>query len=332
MSSAPFPWQNDQWQRLLRQIKEDRLAHAYLLTGDRGLGKRAFASAAAQLLLCEQSAESRACETCRSCELFSAGSNPDLMLIEPESSQVIKVDQIRELSNFSSKTSHGRRRKVLILDDVDKLNTNAANALLKTLEEPPGNTLLFLVTAIPGKLPATIRSRCQRVVFAIPEYEAALEWLQEQTGDQQGMASLLKQANGRPLLALQMIDGEEGETRKKIDKALAAVASGGLDPVEFSAQGKNIGPDKILEQLWYLTVTCIKGILSDQENTFADQQEQAVLQVLSTSTRSEDELLARLLAVNGSVDEARKQLAGSSNPNPQLLLEGILWRWSRLTR
>lgn len=332
MSSAPYPWQNNQWQRLLRQIKDDRLAHAYLLTGESGLGKHAFAIAAAQLLLCEQAAESHACGSCRSCELFNAGSNPDMMLIEPESSRVIKVDQIRELSTYSSKTSHGNRRKVLILDDVDTLNLNAANALLKTLEEPPGNTLLFLVTAIPGKLLATIKSRCQRIVFAIPEYQLALKWLQEQTEDQQGTASLLMQANGRPLLALQMLDGEEGKTRNKINEALTDIANGRLDPVEFSAHGKSIGPDKILEQLWYLTAIGIKNILSGETNSFADQQAQAVLQVLKTSTRSKDELLARLLAVNGSVDEARKQLTSSSNPNPQLLLEGILWRWSRLMR
>jgi len=330
MSSAPYPWQSDQWQRLTSQLQDNRLAHAYLLTGEKGLGKHAFANAAAKLLLCERQEENYACGSCRSCELFSAGSNPDLLTIEPENSQVIKVDQIRELTVFASKTSHGNRRKVLILDCADALNINAANALLKTLEEPPGSMVLFLITATPGKLLATIRSRCQRILFATPNSQTALDWLAEQSGDHPDLESMLKQAGFRPLLALSLLDGVESEERNKIIEALAAVFSGRLDPVEFAAHGKAIGADKILEQLWYLTATSIKQFIIEKTTSLSNKQLQSILQTLANSKRSEDELLGRMLAVNQSIDEARKQLASASNPNPQLLLEGILWRWSRL--
>ena len=332
MNSAPYPWQLNQWQRLLTQLQDNRLAHAYVLTGDKGLGKHAFANAASQLLLCEQPEGLNACGNCRSCELFVAGSNPDLMIVGPESSQIIKVDQIRELSDFANKTSHGNRRKVIIVDRADALNINAANALLKTLEEPPETTVLLLITAMPGRLLATIRSRCQRILFGTPDAQTALHWLTEQAGNQAALPSLLEYANNRPLLALQMFESEEGEQRDRLAQALTAIVAGKLDPVEFAAHGKNIGADKILEQLWHLTATTIKQFLAANEEDSADQQLALILQELSNSSRSENDLLGRMLAVNHSVDEARKQLASASNPNSQLLLEGILWRWSRLVR
>ena len=330
MSPAPFPWQSNQWQRLFVQLQGDRLAHAYLLTGEKGLGKHAFAIAAAQLLLCERPDDTQACGSCRSCELFAAGTNPDLMTIEPENSQVIKIDQVRELSDFSVKTSHGNRRKVLILDQADALNINAANALLKTLEEPPGSTVLFLITATPAKLLATIRSRCQRIVFAPPDVLTAQEWLAEEAGDQSDLETHLKEANYRPLLALQLLDGKESEERNNVIEALTAIFTGKLNPVEFAANAKNIGADKILEHLWFLTATSVKQVLTENEDNLKDGKAGAILQLLAASSRSQDDLLGRLLAVNQSVDEARTQLAGASNPNQQLLLESILWRWSRL--
>jgi DNA polymerase-3 subunit delta' len=332
VTAIPYPWQISQWRRLIGQLHGDRLAHGYLLTGEPGLGKKDFAIAAAQLLLCENPEESDPCNACRSCELFKAGTNPDLLTIAPESSRVIKVDQIRQLTEFANKTSHGKKRKLVVLDRVEALNINAANALLKTLEEPPANTVLFLITANPGRLLATITSRCQRVLFTPPAFSVAREWLIGKAGQTEGLESLLRMARGRPLSALQLLNSEEVTEQTGIIEALTAIFAGRLDPVEFSSHGKNIGADKILEQLWYLTAGSIKGFLIQNPHAETDDQLQFILRNLAHSKRSKDELLARLMSVNGSVDEARRQLASTSNPNPQLLLEGILWRWSRLIR
>jgi DNA polymerase-3 subunit delta' len=332
MSAVPYPWHVSQWRRLIGQLHGNRLAHGYLLTGEPGLGKKDFANAAAKLLLCENPAESEACNACRSCELFNAGTNPDLMTIAPESSRVIKIDQIRELKDFTNKTSHGRRRKLVVLDQVEALNINAANALLKSLEEPPASTVLFLITANPGRLLATIISRCQRILFTPPAVSVGREWLSAEAGKQEGLESLLRMARGRPLAALRLLDSEQVTEQSNILDALTAIFAGRLDPIEFAGHGKSIGVEKILEQLWYLTASSIKGFLIQDPHAETDQQLQAVVQNLIQSKRSKDELLARLMSVIGSVDEARRQLASASNPNPQLLLEGILWRWSRLVR
>ena len=110
--------------------------------------------------------------------LYQAGNNPDVLIVAPEDSRVVRIDQIRSLIDFAWQTSHAVGRQVIILEQAEAMNPSAANALLKTLEEPPGQLLLLLITDNPGKLLPTIRSRCQRIVFNVPERDAAaLAWL-----------------------------------------------------------------------------------------------------------------------------------------------------------
>jgi len=132
-----------------------------LFVGERGVGKKQLALDFSKRLLCSN----KACGHCQSCYLFDAQTHPDLIRIEPESGQTIKIDQIREVIAFVSQTPSLGGYRIIIIDPARAMNINAANALLKTLEEPTPNTLLILISDSIPRLPATILSRCQKIIF-----------------------------------------------------------------------------------------------------------------------------------------------------------------------
>lgn len=155
-------------------IRHDRIAHAYLFYGERGIGKRLTALRFAQALNCDMAAgpgDPDACGRCRSCRQIEACTHPDFTLIEPDPEQTtpqIKIEQIRGIESQIVYRPLIGRWKVCVIDQADRLTIGAANALLKTLEEPPSHCLFLLVTSRPSALPATIRSRCQALRFATP--------------------------------------------------------------------------------------------------------------------------------------------------------------------
>jgi DNA polymerase-3 subunit delta' len=161
----------------------ERLAHAYLFYGETQIGKLMTAVRLAQVLNCEQSSQTEAqdsCGCCRSCLQIAARTHPDYFVIEPDSKAAtpqIKIEQVREIEQQFVYRPLVGERKICLIDDADRLTIGAANALLKTLEEPPGHSLFILVTSRLHALPITIRSRCQALRFTTPtrtQVEAAL--------------------------------------------------------------------------------------------------------------------------------------------------------------
>lgn len=222
-----MPWLERAWRQVQARLAEDRLPHALILNGERGVGKRAWAEAVAGLLLCETPAgrhEGRpvACGTCKQCELVMAGSHPDLRVYAPETSRMIKVDQIRALSAFAVASPQVAHHKVAIIDRADQLNVNAANALLKTLEEPlPDVTLLLLQETGRPVLP-TIRSRCQTLMVPVPSMAQAEQWLARALDGLGGdtpappadrVRRALALADRAPRLALEYLTGDFLELR-----------------------------------------------------------------------------------------------------------------------
>lgn len=164
-----------QWQLLQSAFLQDKLTHAYLLSGIMGVGKTAFSQRFAQFLLCEKKTGSESCGGCRSCQWIQAGTHPDFILIEPtEKKHTIKIDQIRELSDKLSRTAQQGGYQVVIISPADTMLIQAANALLKTLEEPTGKVILFLIDNQKSALPATIISRCQKIFFSFHEVDLRL--------------------------------------------------------------------------------------------------------------------------------------------------------------
>ena len=206
-AAGTLPWQASWAASFL--ARRARWPHAMLIAGAAGIGKRVLAGWLARVLLCETPrADGSPCDACPGCHYIGAGQHPDLRIVdtyeraddEVKTVEWIVVERIRALLQWAALTSHRGGAKVALIDPAERMNAAAANALLKTLEEPPADTHFLLVSHQPGRLPATIVSRCQRVAVPIPETTAARDWLAGQGIDD--AARLLEQANGAPLAAL----------------------------------------------------------------------------------------------------------------------------------
>ena len=173
-----LPWQLDAARAALAQRAS--WPHALLVHGPRGIGKHALALNFAQALLCEAPrADGLACGECAGCRYAIAGQHPDfmrleLLLIDPDEGtlaavETIGIDRVRALTEFVQLTSHRQRAKVAVIAPAERMNAAAANALLKTLEEPPPGTYLILVSDQPGRVPATILSRCRKLAAPLPD-------------------------------------------------------------------------------------------------------------------------------------------------------------------
>jgi DNA polymerase-3 subunit delta' len=189
--------------------------HALMIHGPRGIGKHGLALNFAQALLCESPrADGLACGECPGCRYAIAGQHPDLMRLELaqindetgelEVVETIAIDRVRALIDFVQLTSHRQRAKVAVIAPAERMNAAAANALLKTLEEPPAGTYLILVSDQPGRVWPTIRSRCRRLAAPQPLPEEARAWLAAQGVGDPDLA--LAQAAGAPLAALAEAD------------------------------------------------------------------------------------------------------------------------------
>ncbi len=236
-----LPWQGDVWNRLCGSAA--RLPHALLIHGVAGIGKLALAERFAQFLLCEARTEGDdACGRCEACRWYVAGNHPDLRRLEPEAiarqpsgdagdepgggarapkpSAEIKVDQVRELADFLNLGSHRGRLRVALVHPAEDMNVHAANALLKSLEEPPPGAIFVLVAHRPARLLPTIRSRCVALAVPLPEWDEALAWLDGQ-GVQEA-ARWLAFAGGAPLKAVAYGEAERAEAISRMLRAAAA--------------------------------------------------------------------------------------------------------------
>lgn len=231
------PWLDTVWQKLNQARLRGRLPHALLLSGMQGSGKQMIAEQLAHALLCEApDADGNPCGKCSACAWIQAGTHPDLLWQRPgEAGKSIKVDEIRTLCSNLAMTSHAGRYKVTIIQPAEALNINAANSLLKTLEEPTDRTLIMLLSSVPGRLPATIRSRCQRVTFPIPEQMLTCQWLESQGVESETAIRCVKLASGAPVKALELAQSDYAQLRARYLLQLQGVFEGSLDPLQVAS-------------------------------------------------------------------------------------------------
>lgn len=231
-------WQHKAWQQLTGQFVSHHLPHGLLAAGMAGIGKRAFVWRLTAYLLCQNRNEQGACGACDSCHWLMAGTHPDLMVLPAASKlgadggdDTIKIDDIRELQVYSQSKGHGA--KVIVLDHADTLTIAAANALLKTLEEPRDGVFLILISDYPSRLLPTIKSRVQLLPLTQIDTAAANAYL-----DEQGVANaqmLLDIAEGAPLMAQMLADEAWFAERMTWLKTLIALQSGMRTPSQASS-------------------------------------------------------------------------------------------------
>ena len=303
-------------------INNGRMPHALLLTGQAGLGKTAFSNYLAQQLLCEDpTASSAPCGECPGCVQFTAGTHPDFYPVCPEEdASVIKVDQIRHLSERLSLSTHRGGYKVAILNPADSMNLNAANSLLKTLEEPSDNTVLVLISARPAQLPATVRSRCQQLRIVAPESQVALDWLDEQ-GHGEAAQTYLQLAHGAPLEALKQAQADSIGARRERFDALVSILGNRVSPLAV-AQGWS--KDEDMQGIRWMR----EWLMDLLRIGMSGQTEQ----IRSADLRDGLSTLARRLGSKGifelleRINRTLRLTAGSLNR--QLLTEDILLAWA----
>ena len=207
-----------------------------MFAGPRDTGKGHFAAAVARLLLCANPGKGKPCGECRACGLCASGNHGDLRLLQPEEkSRVIKIDQVRQVIEFAALTPAFGDRKVVVINPADRLNRNAANSLLKCLEEPAAGTHLLLVCHRLHGVPPTIRSRCQVLRFPVPDRAESLHWLSRETGDEALAEMLLGTVEGSPLLARQLYLEDGGSSFSELTQGLDALRGGQLSAAEAAA-------------------------------------------------------------------------------------------------
>lgn len=251
MRDRPCSWQISAWRQLVSA--PDSLPHALLVYGAKGIGKLYFVRLVAKALLCEQPGPHYdPCGACPSCHWFDQDAHPDLKLVQPESllsketdgasggdhgdvrekrgGKQISVAQIRAIPGFVGLTAHRRGRKIVLLCPAEDLNASAANALLKTLEEPPPRTFFLLVSHRLHRVLPTVRSRCRLLPMRVPPPAEGIAWLAEQGVEEPSLA--LSEAGFAPFRARETADATHVKRRKHF---LGLLADNKLDPLHHAA-------------------------------------------------------------------------------------------------
>ncbi|MEH6650620.1 MAG: DNA polymerase III subunit delta' [Motiliproteus sp.] len=327
-----LPWQRDVWQRLTDQHRQGRLPHALLLGGESGLGKAQFAKGLGQMLLCQQPQPldglQQHCGHCKSCLLNQQGSHPDLVVIEPEADgKAIKVDQIRTLINTVTSSAQQGGYRVIVLGPAESMNNNAANALLKVLEEPGAQTLFALYSHLPGRVSATVRSRCQSLPIAIPDEQIAADWLAQQPGFETDPLEPLRLAGGAPLAALEQALNGSSEQRKGLYQALKVMAMGEGSSTQIA---EKISKTKSLDLLdWWLTIVqdMIRYRLTEDPDQVNTRTAKNLIVALSQRLTSQ-----QMFEFTDRIQHYRQFLMSRNNPNERLMLEDLLIDWGKLFR
>lgn len=286
-----------------------------LISGAAGLGKEHYAKQVAQLLLCEQPNQQHACQHCASCQLYHAGNHPDFYFLGlEENSKIIKVDAIRNLISKLAQTAQRGGYKVVLISPADAMNVAASNALLKTLEEPSTNTTILLVTARPESLPATIRSRCQSIAFALPESKVSQQWLQQQhSEDVESTLALYEQV---PLAALNFINNDE--LQQQYQTFMQAATQWPLEPLKLAQLAAQLPVQSMLSWLQQLYMDLIRLQFQTDISHLAHQRFVAELQHFAKQLTHQQSY-----SCLEQIQQIQKLIRQQPNLNLQLQLEAL---------
>ena len=321
-----LPWHAQQWQSLLAARNAGRLPHALLLAGRAGLGKGRFAQRMAESLVCVQrSVDGDACGQCQSCHLAKAGSHPDLIRVAPESEgKMIRIDAIRQLSGKSVLAAQEGGYRVIVIEPAEAMNRAAANALLKTLEEPASRTVLILVSSQADRLMATIRSRCQSVRFGVPPREQVMQWITGMTGDADPEA-LYAISGGAPFTVLRAATEEWLVTDTALIEELSQLKLRKSNPLSVVEKWEQRPIQRVLDGLKRCLGDLAKVGQGLPRDDLYHPGQHGHLQTLAQGID-----LLRVFRFLDDIIGVERGLA--SNLNEQMILEGLAAQWLEMTR
>ena len=326
LTATLYPWFETQWQHINKLIDADKLPHALIINGTKGIGKLHFAGCIARLVLCQNSVDGVPCGKCHSCQLFDSSGHPDLYHLTPQDGAQIKVDQVRDLGHFMQNTAQQGGYRVVILNPAEAMNISAANALLKTLEEPGDKSLLLLIADQLGQVMPTIKSRCQRIDCPKPQTDIASKWLSEALDLPQDQSEqLLNVVHGAPLLGLSFKSGGDQTLRANLIIGLKSVLQQKTGPLELAAQFAKEDALVLISWLYSLLVDVSKLHLAGEDCHIVNGDMRKMLNTLSQRSKIHD-----IHKLADKVQGHRNALLARQNPNKQLLLEDLFLDWKNL--
>lgn len=306
--------------------QEDRIPHAMLFCGTDGVGKSLVAEALAAAILCHAPVHNQACGHCKACRALAAGTHPDFFQIQPESetkaAPAIRIEAVRKLQEEIARIPLLSERRVVIMQEADKMNEAAANCLLKTIEEPSGQIVFILLTSRPSALLDTIISRCMRVEFGILQPEELVAILHQQGIEEPLAGKLASIADGSVSKALAMQDEELLNLQTQaFDLASAAGTLGVEQLLQLAKEMSNHSREKLIQWLGFLAMIYRDLLMLYSGSGLPLYNQSDIDRLSSLLNKYHQQELLQLLQL---VQDYQKRLG--SNVNTQLCLEGFLIR------
>lgn len=306
--------------------QEDRVPHAMLFCGTDGVGKSLVAEAMAAAILCHAPVNNQACGHCKACRALAAGTHPDFFQIQPESetkaAPAIRIEAVRKLQEEIARIPLLSERRVVIMQEADKMNEAAANCLLKTIEEPSGQIVFILLTSRPSALLDTIISRCMRVEFGILQPEELVAILHQQGIEEPLAGKLASIADGSVSKALAMQDEELLNLQTQaFDLASAAGTLGVEQLLQLAKEMSNHSRERLIQWLGFLAMIYRDLLILYSGSGLPLYNQSDIDRLSSLLNKYHQQELLQLLQL---VQDYQKRLG--SNVNTQLCLEGFLIR------
>ncbi len=316
-----YPWLRPSFEQLVAGYQAGRGHHALLLQALPGMGGEALIYALCRYLMCRQPQGNKSCGQCHSCQLMQAGTHPDYYTLAPEKGKnALGIDAVRDVSEKLYERSRLGGAKVVWISDAALLTDAAANALLKTLEEPPENTWFFLACQEPARLLATLRSRCRLHHLAPPSEPYGLAWLErEVTMPQEALLSALRLSANAPAAALDLLQESHWASRQQLIQTLADVLSRG----DWLALLPILNHEQAAVRLHWLASLLLDAQKRQQGITLVSNPDAWTL----VNQLAQALPAARLQAIARDVSACRDQLLNVVGVNRELLLTERLLRW-----
>lgn len=321
-----YPWLNQPYRQIIAQHQGGRAHHALLVQALPGMGDDALIWGVSRWLMCQQPQGLKSCGHCHGCQLMQANTHPDWYRLEAEKGKsTLGIDAVRQVTEKLYHFAQQGGAKVVWLPDAAQLSEAAANALLKTLEEPPANSWFFLTSREPSRLLATLRSRCMTLHLSPPEEKQSQQWLAKQSPlDDAARLAALRLSGGAPGAALALLEAVPWQARQ----ALCAAIPGALQHDIMQLLPVLNGDDAAVRIGWLLT------LLVD-----AMKWHQGATQWLTNCDRTDVvTVLTQHLSVSALSESAhrwmqcRERLLHVQAVNRELLITDQLLAWEQLMK